>query len=81
MIALVLRPGEVHVGENRSYRNGVEASPDAMVIFLFLAILGLWYLRRTIRCPPGRTRKAGRGTEERAGPGVQGGRVLPVEGD
>ena len=40
-----------------SYRRGVEPFPDAMVIFVVLAIGWLWFLRRTIRRPPARSRR------------------------
>ena len=52
------------------YRNGVELFPDARALFVVLAIGGLWFLRRMIRRPPGRSRKSGSGTGEAQAPRV-----------
>ena len=50
-----------------SYQNGVSIIP-AVELFVILSGLGFWYLRRTIRRPPKRSRKAVGGTvEQRSG--------------
>ena len=50
-----------------SYRNGVSIIP-AVGLFVILSGLGFWYLCRTIRRPPRRSRKAGSGTVEPPAP-------------